>query len=147
MVFVAKFDVQIKLWSRFFWCDFRVKFDSKWLVLPPGAQNSAKWSTEKDAVKWLTCATPKKKSLVSSRSFFLKITWFSWRLWFRKVPVCAMSVMTHKYTVLSRGVRSLFGPTRKSSPWGNFSDGGLNQAIKRRLRLYTFRLIDWLTIS
>ena len=23
-------------------------------------------------------------------------------------------------TVLSRGVRSLFGPTRKSSPWGNF---------------------------
>ena len=22
--------------------------------------------------------------------------------------------------VLSRGVRSLFGPTRKSSPWGNF---------------------------
>ena len=29
----------------------------------------------------------------------------------------------------------LFGPTRKSSPWGNFSDGGLNQSIKRRLSL------------
>ena len=29
-----------------------------------------------------------------------------------------------KNTALSRGVRSLFGPTRKSSPWGNFSDGG-----------------------
>ena len=28
-------------------------------------------------------------------------------------------------TVLSRCVRSLFKPTRKSSPWGNFSDGGL----------------------
>ena len=34
-------------------------------------------------------------------------------------------------TVLSRGVRSLLEPTRKSSPWGNFSDGGIksiNQA-------------------
>ena len=38
-------------------------------------------------------------------------------------------------TVLSRGVRLLFRPTRKSSPWGNFSDGGLNQSIKRRLWL------------
>ena len=38
-------------------------------------------------------------------------------------------------TALSRGVRSLSGPTRKSSPWGNFSDGGLNQSIKRRLSL------------
>ena len=43
-----------------------------------------------------------------------------------------------QYTVLSRGVRSLFRPTRKSSPWGNFSDGGLNQSIKRRLSLQTF---------
>ena len=47
-------------------------------------------------------------------------------------------------TVLSRSVRSLFGPTRKSSPWGNFSDGGLNQSIKRRLSLQTLNLIDWL---
>ena len=38
-----------------------------------------------------------------------------------------------KHTVLSRGVGSLFGPTRKSSPWGIFSDGGLNQSIKRGL--------------
>ena len=38
-------------------------------------------------------------------------------------------------TALSRGVQSLFGPTRKSSPWGNFSDGGLNQSIKGRLSL------------
>ena len=38
-------------------------------------------------------------------------------------------------TVLSRDVRSLFEPTWKSSPWGNFSDGGLNQSIKRRLSL------------
>ena len=38
-------------------------------------------------------------------------------------------------TVLSHGVRSLFGPTQKSSPWGNFSDDGLNQSIKRRLSL------------
>ena len=48
---------------------------------------------------------------------------------------------------LSRAVRSLFGPIRKSSPWGNFSDGGLNQSIKRRLSLQTFGLIDWLAIS
>ena len=35
-------------------------------------------------------------------------------------------------------------PTRKSSPWGNFSNGGLNQPIKRRLSLWTFGwLIDW----
>ena len=40
-------------------------------------------------------------------------------------------------TVLSRGVRSLFGPTRKSSPWGNFSDCGSSV-------LCTFDwLIDW----
>ena len=39
------------------------------------------------------------------------------------------------FTVLSRGIRSLFGPIRKSSPWGNFSAGGLNQSIKRRLPL------------
>ena len=48
------------------------------------------------------------------------------------------------FTLLSRGVRSLFGPTRKSSPWDNFSDGGLNQSIKRGLSLQTSRLIDWL---
>ena len=42
---------------------------------------------------------------------------------------------TYHSTVLSRGVRWLFGPTRKSSPWGNVSDGGLNQSIKRRLSL------------
>ena len=48
-------------------------------------------------------------------------------------------------TVLSRGVRSLFGPTRKSSPCGNFSDGGLNQSIKRRLSLWTFMIsLTWL---
>ena len=39
------------------------------------------------------------------------------------------------FTVLSRGVRSLFGPTRKSSPWGNFSDSERNQSIKRRISL------------
>ena len=43
---------------------------------------------------------------------------------------------------MTRGVRSFFGPTRKSSPWGNFSDGGLNQSIERRLSLETF--IIWL---
>ena len=42
---------------------------------------------------------------------------------------------TGTYIVLSRGVRSLFGSTRKSSPWGNFSDGGWNQSIKPRLSL------------
>ena len=47
-------------------------------------------------------------------------------------------------TVLSRGAQSLFGPTRKSFPWGNFFDGGLNQSIKRRLSWWTFWLIDWL---
>ena len=30
---------------------------------------------------------------------------------------------------------AVFGPNRKSSPWGNFSDGELNQSIKRRLSL------------
>ena len=38
-------------------------------------------------------------------------------------------------TLLSRYIESILGPTRKSSPWGNFSDGGLNQSIKRRLSL------------
>ena len=48
---------------------------------------------------------------------------------------------------MSRSVRSLVGPTRKSPPWGNFSDGGLNQSIKLGPSLWTFWLIDWLTIS
>ena len=52
------------------------------------------------------------------------------------------SISYWKDTVLSRGVRSLFGHTRKSSPWGNFSDGGLNQSIKRRLSL-SASTIDW----
>ena len=43
-------------------------------------------------------------------------------------------------TVLSRGVRSLFGPTRKSSPWGSFFRRWI-------LRSRSSRLIDWLTIS
>ena len=63
-------------------------------------------------------------------------------------------------TVLSRGVRSLFGPIRKSSPWDNFSDGGLNQSINQSIKidnnfpqrwwkhfvvaLSVGRLIDWL---
>ena len=51
------------------------------------------------------------------------------------------------FAVLSRGDRPLFGPTRKSSPWGNFSGSGLNQSIKRRLSLQTSRLIDWFTMS
>ena len=65
-------------------------------------------------------------------------------------------------TVSSRGVRSLFGPTRKSSPWGNFSDVGLNQSINRSIKndnktpqqwwkQFVLRhfgwLIDWLMIS
>ena len=33
--------------------------------------------------------------------------------------------------VLSPYVESLFGPSRKSSPWGNFSDGELNQSINQ----------------
>ena len=36
-------------------------------------------------------------------------------------------------TVLSRYVRSFFGPTRKLSPWGNFSDGGFNQSINQSI--------------
>ena len=86
--------------------------------------------------------------------------------WHCIVPRCSVTFWTHPEifeknqktffvllgkrtgTVLSRYVESLFGPTRKSSPWGNFSDGGLNQSIKRRLSLLTFGwLIDWLTIS
>ena len=47
-------------------------------------------------------------------------------------------------TVLSRDVRSLFGPTRKSSPWGNFSDGGLDQSINQALKFILNLLVDWL---
>ena len=53
------------------------------------------------------------------------------------VPPVAKDVST----VLSHGVRSLFGPTRKSSLWGNFSDGG-----SFVVGPYGW-LIDWLTIS
>ena len=45
------------------------------------------------------------------------------------------TIVLKKCTVLSCSVRSLFGPTRKSSPWGHFFDGGLNQSIKRTLPL------------
>ena len=61
----------------------------------------------------------------------------------------------HYCTVLSRGVQPLFEPIRKSSPWGNLSDGGLNQSINQEwqqiptkmveaLRSRPLRLIDWL---
>ena len=52
-----------------------------------------------------------------------------------KVLVVHFLISWQWFTVLFRGVRPLFGPTGKSSPWGNFSDGGLNQSIKRRLLL------------
>ena len=54
------------------------------------------------------------------------------------------------FTVLSRYVESLFGPTRKSSPWGRFFlqwMKPINQSIKRTLSLWTCRLIDWLAAS
>ena len=46
-----------------------------------------------------------------------------------------LSVKIKATTVLFRSVRSLFGPTRELSPWGNFFDSGLNQSIKPRLPL------------
>ena len=45
------------------------------------------------------------------------------------------SLLVFFITVLSRGICSLFGPTRKSSPWGNFSDGGFNQSINQSIKI------------
>ena len=45
--------------------------------------------------------------------------------WFRKVR----GVIVKKC-----GLRSRFGPTRKSSPWGSFSDGGFNQSINQSIK-------------
>ena len=69
----------------------------------------------------------------------LYLTWFAFF-----VLICSWH-SAWLITVLSRGVRSLFGPIRKSSPWGNFSDDGLNHSIKRQtLHCKPFSVIDWL---
>ena len=79
-----------------------------------------------------------KNKRTRSLFFALILVLFTKQIW------CEFVALSHVYaiestrstiTVLSRGVRSLFRPTRKSSPWGNFSDSGLNQSIKRRLSL------------
>ena len=62
-----------------------------------------------EQVQWILSAT------CSHPLHFLMIKFYQEYFW---APVDVMIV-----TVLSRGVRWLFGPTRKSSPWGNFSDG------------------------
>ena len=77
-----------------------------------------------------------------SQTFFKGKEFSSFRNAFSESALCACNHHQFKVTVLSRAVRSLFGSTRKSSPWGNFSDGGLNQSIKRRISLSTF-MIDW----
>ena len=43
-------------------------------------------------------------------------------------------LLFNQYTVFYRDVRSLFGPTRKSSPRGNFSDDGFNQSINQSIK-------------
>ena len=63
----------------------------------------------------------------------VNITDSRWIWWSRKTNRQKRNTLA--YTLLSRDVRSLFGPTRKSSPWDNSSDCGLNQSIKRRLSL------------
>ena len=45
-------------------------------------------------------------------------------------------------TLLSRGVRSLFRPTRKSSPWGNFST--VNWINQSSVDFHCKPLVDWL---
>ena len=59
--------------------------------------------------------------------------WFQTKFWISEKKVQFERV--NFSIVLSRGIQWLFGPTRKSSPWGNFSDRELNQSIKRRLLL------------
>ena len=81
------------------------------------------------------------------------------RNWF-SVSVCQISSLSHAslsnnfkcrektlrffFPVLFRYVESLFGPTRISSPWGNFSDGGLNQSINQAWTFIVNLSIDWL---
>ena len=61
------------------------------------------------------------------------------------------AIVLLKYTapwIINQSIKhwwSLFGPTRKSSPWGNFPDGGLDQSIKRWLLLWNFTwLVYWI---
>ena len=73
--------------------------------------------------------------------------WYSWDIAWQALYVlfvkqiisvlcrCRFASKWGNITVLSRYIESLFEPTRKSSPWGNFSKGGSNQSIKRRLSL------------
>ena len=51
-------------------------------------------------------------------------------------PMEKMFPSRHQSTVLYRCVSSLFGPIRKSSPWGSFFQRWI-------LRSRSFRLIDW----
>ena len=63
--------------------------------------------------------------------------WSVWGIW-------TTLIYQEKYCVMSRGVRSPFGPTRRSSPWGNFSDGGLNQSINQAYTFIVNLSVDWL---
>ena len=56
--------------------------------------------------------------------FFPKFFFFFFFFFFFLLFSSIFWSLVYVITVLFRGVRSLFGPTRKSSPWGNFSNGG-----------------------
>ena len=88
------------------------------------------------------------------------------RFFHKKIEEERLTKKVENDTVLSRGVWSLFWPTRKSSPWGNFFwrciqsiiqsfNHSINQSIDQEwqqipatmveaLRSRSFRVIDWL---
>ena len=81
----------------------------------------------------------KEKQNRVQKKFGVELSGGEWSVtflvFFSKTALSRGCSVTFSNTVLSHGVRSLFGPNRKLSPWGNFSDSGLNQSIKRRLSL------------
>ena len=84
-------------------------------------------------ILWAELSCHRLPSVLATHSFFIPPPPEKTK---RRVQCIVRSASNQNFnTVLSRGVRPLSGPTRKSSPWGNFSDGGLNQSIKRRLSL------------
>ena len=85
-------------------------------------------------------------SAVMAAANWMLLPWWDFEKRRRKGRYCLMK----SCTVLSLGVRSLFGPTRKSSPLGQFFRRlikSINQSMAEALRSRSFQLIDWLTIS
>ena len=92
---------------------------------------------------WFSIISSKENWLTKSQCeniFKENIKWLTWDLKWRSLKSFSTGIMSNGVFIReSRQMKSKFFPngvslTRKSSPWGNFSDGGLNQSINQSIK-------------